>query len=86
MVGDALPSLLAPCFATDEAMDPATVMRETHARIKNMMLGGKGAEQQRGLPSYRLRAVVEHLLERVQQLTEGLLHERGVLGCSQDCA
>tara|TARA_B110001452_G_scaffold190169_2_gene160364 strand:+ start:272 stop:1285 length:1014 start_codon:yes stop_codon:yes gene_type:complete len=37
---DLLPSLLAPCFASDEAMDPAVVMRETHARIKSMMLGG----------------------------------------------
>ena len=41
---DLLPSLLAPCFATDEAMDPAVVIRETHGRIKNMMLGGKGAD------------------------------------------
>lgn len=38
--GDVLPSLLAPCFASDEVMDPAVVMRETHGRIKNMMLGG----------------------------------------------
>lgn len=39
-VGDALPSLLAPCFASDEAMDPTVVMRESSARLKNMVLGG----------------------------------------------
>ena len=32
-VGDVLKSLLAPCFASDEAMDPEVVMRETSARV-----------------------------------------------------
>jgi len=44
---DVLPTLLAPSFSTDEAMDPETVVRETAGRVKNMMIGGNGAEQLR---------------------------------------
>ena len=39
-VGDVLKSLLAPCFASNEVMDPSVVMRETSARVKNMVMSG----------------------------------------------
>eukprot|EP00873_Tetraselmis_striata_P041106 jgi/Tetstr1/461370/TSEL_006494.t1 len=42
--GDSLPALLAPCFASEQAMDPETVARETAARLKGMMIGG-GAQE-----------------------------------------
>ena len=38
--GDVLKLLLAPCFASNEVMDPAVVMRETSARVKNMVMSG----------------------------------------------
>ena len=38
--GDVLKSLLAPCFASNEVMDPEVVMRETSARVKNMVMSG----------------------------------------------
>ena len=38
--GDVLKSLLAPCFASNEVLDPEVVMRETSARVKNMVMSG----------------------------------------------
>eukprot|EP01063_Lacrimia_lanifica_P014557 TRINITY_DN21121_c0_g1_i1.p1 TRINITY_DN21121_c0_g1~~TRINITY_DN21121_c0_g1_i1.p1 ORF type:complete len:337 (+),score=107.79 TRINITY_DN21121_c0_g1_i1:49-1059(+) len=39
-VEDTLPALLAPRFASEEAMDDETVARETASRVKNLLVGG----------------------------------------------
>jgi hypothetical protein len=38
--GDVLPTVLAPAFASDGAMDQETVARETASRMKGMVVGG----------------------------------------------